>query len=733
MKKIEIFLKFLRWLIFGGCFAIYPKNFFLLLWLWTGKAGRWFLWLLNVFLNYATNPNILTLLVVLAIGWGSGFGYASFRGAELLQIGSEKMEASIWCLRAMFDVSFVIENLKFSNGGWFVLDGMVLLGLFLFTWLIGGGALISSIISTMHDNHHGAWRKWSWLLTNHALIIGWNDNGPTVIREHLESMRLPLLKTPWGVWAPKRPERIVVITSGDAYEISKAVKLAIGNWHRRLRVSYDVYHGTYDSAYERKRLAIKRALAVYVLGDEGEPAHDARVLLWPALAGAFNNTSSENRNKRLGCAVNISSYPLYSQWLRQKASWANHRGRIADVGGRPINVTSFNFFDSWAKRLFSRLDVKIGLKSRSESTSKVLIRDPKVPHPVHIVIIGFSQMGQALLAELARDCHYATDDKTIITVIDEDIAARRIEFESIYPRINEVPDLNIEWVKVDKLGSAEFITLVGSFIAKQRQLTLIVAHDDPAISMGVAMPIINGVYESKKNARVLLRQEVKGVYGDWRVANTTYGGITVFGMRDGAGFGLWWRDSVSEKMLSYNSNGAPIRDWHELTARELGRYRHPVDALSQILSSLEIEVLASMPSPLSRKRLLFDVDLKSTPDEFLSCALADRMGRSFLKAFHKQWCAAYLLSDDGNCICDEDSDYRLTQFENLEDDPTRRGLLALSAELLCLVKALAECGLYLCVRNEVHANLFVSEKTTGASARINNTLHRDAGGEGAKP
>lgn len=755
-KQITAFFK---WVFLSGNFRVYPVNFLKLQWLWFWKIVRWFCWIVNVGINYIKNPNILTLLVVLALAWVSGWFYAYYGSVDCRMIESSQKTKSVvvpqnsgqenrtgaiangpteispgqaekgvnrtlmyrikakintpewgkrlvavkWCLQAMFDVSFAFSHFNSGVGLWGIVDGVVALGLFLFTWLIGGGALISSIITTMHENHHGAWRKWKCLLWNHTLIIGWDDNGPTVIREHLESRRIPLIRTPWGTWEPKRPERIVVITAGDAYEISKVVKLAIGNWVQRLRITFDVYQGTYDAVYERKRLALNRANAVYVLGDEGEPAHDARVSLWPTLASHFGSVQAVENKEPLRCAINVEDYGLFCQRQRKGLQCLGHAGQsfFLDDTTRPIDISTYNFYDSWAKRLLARLPL---VRSRhgtdSVSASRVTVWDCKFEY-AHVVIIGLSEMGRAILAELLRDCHYASDKSTRITIMDENVQERRLEFKSIYPRCEEVPDISISWNEVSKLGAKDFVKEVGGFMgAKNCQLTVIVAHDDPSVTMRIALPIMNKAFDLNACVRMLIRQGVKGLYGDRRVTNITIGGssgmLTVFGMRDGAGFGMWKRDVIAKKMAA--SQGGY---WYALPTRGKQYCRQFIDALGQVLAGLGLVICDWLPS-LSDKnyKSAFEDENFGTAEGLLDALLGISKGRDFLKAMHKHWCSCYLLSDDGNGIMETALDYRLVSFEELERDKSRKGLLALAKELFDLLTALRGCGLHVVDRKD---------------------------------
>ena len=126
---------------------------------------------------------------------------------------------------------------------------------------------------------------------------------------------------------------------------------------------------------------------------------------------------------------------------------------------------------------------------------------------------------------------------------------------------------------------------------------------------------------------------------------------------------------------------------------DVRRCREKVDALGQILAGLGIEVWSCVPSPCnSNYELVFPISAEGrmlTEEDLASNVSTQEL----LKAFHKHWCACYLLSDDGSGIPDKESDYRLVKYDELKED--KRGITALREELLCLLNALAESDLYL--------------------------------------
>lgn len=117
-------------------------------------------------------------------------------------------------------------------------------------------------------------------------------------------------------------------------------------------------------------------------------------------------------------------------------------------------------FENWARRLWSIYALEGNHPYDALDYYPILqLPDGQLENGekfVHLVIVGFSGMGQALLLEALRVCHYANYDdtqpeadrlRTQITVIDKDMDALLPHFKLMFPHLDsQVDDLHIEYL-----------------------------------------------------------------------------------------------------------------------------------------------------------------------------------------------------------------------------------------------------------------------------------------------
>ena len=513
-------------------------------------------------------------------------------------------DARAWSADHMFDFGSVSKSLK-SDSKW---EGVVACFLFLFTWLIGGGGIIGSIITTMKYLHDGGWRRWRWLLWNHTVILGWDENGITVIREHLESQRC-------GKWA--MPERFIVLTSQDVNDVERKIQTffrtgrRIERWIRRCTVRIDIYKGEYDDASELELLHLGRANAIYVLGEKSDLSHDARMLMLSRSIG--NELRSGHRpNSEIKMELHLSSFGLFCQQWRVgtshsaegKACSSNTGGRYLRNyfgSGRIVEVVCRNFFDSWAKRLFANCRATLDRKVHSQSANVFLKQDTDSSNNIHLVLVGFSEMGQALALQAARVAHY-DDVFTYVTVFDDELQTHEDEFRALFPRIDEIPDIHWTFMPDVAIGSKSFIDMIGDFANANDQLTIAIACPDAAVGMKLAIPIQHRVMQCDGGPKqILLCQDVIGrVMPKDEEAPFLNNGpvpIRVFGLRDGAGYNAWFRDiyaaeayrrGLTEKKGNNSGDGGSKENeiekkWREISVYDKSQYELPFDCCEEML------------------------------------------------------------------------------------------------------------------------------------------------------
>ncbi len=157
--------------------------------------------------------------------------------------------------------------------------------LFFATWMVGGGVLVSVMVSQYYKNVGGYFRRWSWLVRNHIVVLGWDDG-----------MMMELKQAMAG-----KSTTCYVITNQDVFALAKSFKNAgLDN--------VIFYKGDYDNEIEwRKHLQVGRAIKVFIAGEVKEEAHDARVRL---LYNKLSDVVAKGKIK-----VNIHDFGLAKQLM----------------------------------------------------------------------------------------------------------------------------------------------------------------------------------------------------------------------------------------------------------------------------------------------------------------------------------------------------------------------------------------------------------------------------------
>lgn len=412
------------------------------------------------------------------------------------------------------------------------------------TWLVGGGALVGSILSTSRRFAKGEWRKWPWLVRNHTVVLGWDENVPTRICEHLASRKLGKLNF---------PETFYVLSSADAEEIRRTLRPIFRWWN--LTINLYVYKGVYDDCKELNGLRLQRANKIIVVGEKGESAHDSRVLYVPsAIRMAIERPWYERifccldycsrlwwSRAPLVCHLKINDFGLYWQQLEKE----NGTSLFPDVFNlkkglyaRRMEVRYDNFHDSWAKRLFS------GDKAWGFPVKEPVDKNSTPPKP-RVLILGFGAMGKAVAVELLN----READRISIKVA----LASRNEFAYEWDRFNaQFPDL----IKKGDIGKDDNVRMESSSlfdmlkreISQDPELTIIISLKKAEKGMALALSIIRIVegvrkIQGKVNVRIALSREDSGSNAVSTSEEHSFGdsnfAVRYFGMSNGAGYDEW--------------------------------------------------------------------------------------------------------------------------------------------------------------------------------------------------
>lgn len=467
------------------------------------------------------------LVILLAISYIIAFAY----GLKIVGVGVDNCWG--WSLDVLFSLEAAKNAIEEAKGIWTIVP----LGLYLITWLIGGGVLLAVFIEKTiffrKQVSAGVFRYTKYLF-GHYIILGWESNCITLLRdisEHHKSLFL------FNFWTD-RP-RIIVLSECDADEIKRQVDASFKTgWFQKKPFKLVVYHGQYDSVEEIENLVINLSKYIFIVGELNEIAHDSRVLL---LLARLNE-----KQIKLKCKAKIESHILYRS-LRRMIERSEEHGFNTS-----FKVRFFNFYDNWARRILDGND-----SYYSELNSFFNDDGDK-----EIIIVGFGKMGQSLaLRAMRQSVHYYS--KFFISAIDIAMDKLKPEFEAAFGDLNKryegTAEINLfeSW----SFESNEFITFLNNKIKSGKKVIVAITLSNPNEALESTLQILNNINDK---TYVLVRQNINNTYIEQcqNIFKNCYNfpRVFFFGFQDGAGFGNikyinkanYRRNPYSDMLLAYS-------------------------------------------------------------------------------------------------------------------------------------------------------------------------------------
>jgi hypothetical protein len=104
-----------------------------------------------------------------------------------------------------------------------------------------------------------------------------------------------------------------------------------------------------------------------------------------------------------------------------------------------FSLTLFNIYEKAARLLFHKYPLDKIAETVNKDTS-----------PIHLVVMGFNEMGQNIILQAVRLSSYANEEKVHITIIDKDVEEKKKAFLRIFRLISEVCTLNFESIEINE-------------------------------------------------------------------------------------------------------------------------------------------------------------------------------------------------------------------------------------------------------------------------------------------
>lgn len=423
-------------------------------------------------------------------------------------------------------IAFVERPAYYKKRSDYVKYGIVyLLGLLIFSGLLI--ATINRFMATSADRFKKGTNTYK-NIRNHYVIVGYGPSCAPIIRNIYSRGKL------------EPSTRFLILTRQDPESVRRSIASQLND----LEEKTVIYSGDMDTVSHLKRLNIKKAKEVFILGEGREPGRDSKNLECARMIKEMRGDDLHDKPLHVNVQFDKpSSYSTIKRITIPKNYYANEQGEQLTY------LRPFNFYENWARLLwgFCQLEgyrtLDRGMMVEKHPDKGLVTTDKHV----HLFINGFNEMGVALLLEALRVCHYpnyveATGaNKTHITVVDPKMDEILPRFKSEYAYLDQITDIEIEY-KACQIED-EHIRHELDDLASRKDVVLTVAicHEDAdsSLSSALTLPeslyyhVIDGQIVPNEEVEILVRQEIKSGLADaLDEENGKYANVKVFGTLD---------------------------------------------------------------------------------------------------------------------------------------------------------------------------------------------------------
>ena len=469
-----------------------------------------------------------------------------------------------WMFSSLFDIGTVIK----SKG----LGSLASALLFGFTWFLGSGALFSALVARYLEyrgrRHVGLIHHNFSHEKDHILIFGWDYNVAALLRNISESREFN------GVDAQR--QRVAIITMQQAAALRQAVRTS--GKSDNLRVS--VCRGNYDNVADlAANFSLKLAKEIYILGEPDEQDHDGQML---NLLAKLNAALKGGCGREMRAHVKINSYLLYNKLKRSREDDNRHS----------IRVDYINFYDTWSRRLWAMLP-----SSRAECYPAIRFMSCDIKKKVRVIVVGFSQMGQALTVEATRLSCYGDNVATDIVVLDENISAKLDGFLREFPNINKnspIVNHGFQFLDVEDFRAERFLRTLERLVDGDTQTSILFSMSDSGLALELMKDVLDLLKGKEDSFRLYVRQDIL-TFGTNRPGEKLLDlpecdQVYYFGFRNDASYNTWRRDIVSDALYADRKNQKKGGNKYNCIYRR-ERFRYRVDAWMEMLHSVGLRVV----------------------------------------------------------------------------------------------------------------------------------------------
>ena len=385
----------------------------------------------------------------------------------------------------LFGVSPVDENYSAHQISALII---ALIGIFIFNGLLIT-AFSSGIERYVERIREGRKR---FNMSNHVVMIGYNQYSISVIEQ---------------IFSKNKHTRLIILTTKEPLKVRAKLRATLPS---SIDNKVIIYAGDGNTSKHVKSLNLDKAIGVYIMveGNEWENQYTQSMLLLKEVSCNAGNRSI-NSNNLLPVFLFINESSSF-ELVKQLNIPPSYVGNIVSDGTplqQSIDLHIFNFYENWARLLWSYY----GKKKDTNYVYDSLDFEPieNTDKYVHLVIVGFNSMGQALLMEAVRLCHYPNfDDKTgqnksKITIIDPNGDSLRTIWNAQHPNMNEVKDIDIEFLSTNIEDFVSRMKLKEWSNDQRQMLTIAICMADPDLSMSLALSLPEEVFFNYNNLKLI--------------------------------------------------------------------------------------------------------------------------------------------------------------------------------------------------------------------------------------
>jgi hypothetical protein len=328
-----------------------------------------------------------------------------------------------------------------------------------------------------------------------------------------------------------------------------------------------------DATEERLLKKARVEAAEYLIIECGEDTTNVEITF-----KIYGLLKESGRGRKCTCFVHIVNLMLHNLIKRNKI--------FTDTRDR-LEIRFFNVYQNSARLL---------LKEHPLDYKPISVHDGK---QVHLVIIGFGQMGESLLLQAVRISHFANMKKLMVTIIDQRAEWKEKILFDQYPNLKELVEISFQQSDVQDPEVVRLITTIidnGMFIP-----TIALCMDNDGNNFSLALYLNEKLKNRKVPIKIRMNDDT-GVATLFREKANLFPQINIFGMMHQTCSFLNLKNETIDKVArerherhvekKINAGGNPDQDkflvsWNELDEEIRDDNRSQVDHMFIKLRAIE--------------------------------------------------------------------------------------------------------------------------------------------------